>query len=578
MHRKKLGVMAQSVQSLPVFLVSGGAKGITAECVLKLAEYYPCHWILLGRSELVEEPVWASNCFDEAELKKRILQSFMAQGKKPSPIEIKQIYKQITSTREISKTLKTLEHLGVQADYISVDVTDAIALQEKLTSAIEHIGSIQGIIHGAGNLADKLIEKKTEQDFDSVFATKVVGLENLLRCISPNQLDYLVLFSSVAGFCGNTGQTDYALANEILNKSAHLIKQFHPSCHTVSINWGPWDSGMVTPELKKVFALRNIEVLPIETGAKMLVNELSARHHETAQVVIGCLVPPPIKEPKAELKTYRVHRKLTLRNNPFLYDHVIGDSPVLPFTCSLSWMSNIAEKLYPGYTEFVSENVRVLKGIVFDQNLANDHVMDLVELIKTDEKVILEVKIWSKNHAGKIRYHYSGKLTLVRRLPPAPVYDRLNLEPDQTISGFGKSFYENEKSSLFHGVSFQGVETVINANLEKITAKCFVSHLREKQQGQFPVLTSNPYTNDVQTHAVWIWLQHFHQSGCLPAKIDALEQFMPTPFDEPFYTSTEIKSKTETSLTIDIITHNQQGQIYSRILGAQGTIFPYKSN
>lgn len=569
--------MTQPVQPLPVFIVSGGARGITAECVLKLAEHYSCHWILLGRSELAEEPVWANHCFDEAELKKRIVQSFMAQGKKPSPAEIKQLYKRITSTREISRTLTKLEQLGSRANYISVDVTDAIALQEKLASIINCTESIRGIIHGAGNLADKLIEKKTEQDFDSVFAAKVIGLENLLRCIPPNQLDYLVLFSSVAGFCGNTGQTDYAIANEILNKTAHLIKWLHPSCHTVAINWGPWDSGMVTPELKKAFALRNVEVLPVEAGTKMLVNELSPTHHGTAQVVIGCLVSPPVKESKAELKTYRIRRKLTLEKNPFLQDHVLGEYPVLPFTCSLSWMFTLAERLYPGYTEFVSENVRVLKGVVFDQNLADEYIADLTELTKTDEKVELEVKIWNEQ-AGKVRYNYSSKITLLRKIPPAPIYERLNLEPDQTVDGVKQSFYQNGKSSLFHGASFRGVERVINASSEKITARCFVPHLTEKQQGQFPVRTSNPYTADVQTHAVWIWLQHFHQSGCLPAKIDALEQFMPAPFDEPFYTSTEIRSKTETSLTIDIITHNQKGQIYSRILGAQGTIFPFKSN
>jgi hypothetical protein len=38
-----------------------------------------------------------------------------------------------------------------------------------------------------------------------------------------------VLFSSIVGFFGNVGQSDYAIANEILNKSAHLIKRKYPS-------------------------------------------------------------------------------------------------------------------------------------------------------------------------------------------------------------------------------------------------------------------------------------------------------------------------------------------------------------
>ncbi|MFN9938536.1 MAG: KR domain-containing protein, partial [bacterium] len=116
---------------------------------------------------------------------------------------------------------------------------------------------------------------------------KVQGLENLLQCVPPSQLQYLVLFSSVVGFYGNVGQADYALANEILNKSAHIIKQNYPHCHVVAINWGPWESGMVSPELKTAFAERGIETIPLEIGAQMLVNELINTNSNTTQVVIG---------------------------------------------------------------------------------------------------------------------------------------------------------------------------------------------------------------------------------------------------------------------------------------------------
>ena len=79
-----------------------------------------------------------------------------------------------------------------------------------------------------------------------------------MRCVPASQLQYLVLFSSVVGFYGKCGTIRLCIANEILNKSAHLIKLNYPHCHVVAINWGPWDSGMVSPELKKAFAERNI--------------------------------------------------------------------------------------------------------------------------------------------------------------------------------------------------------------------------------------------------------------------------------------------------------------------------------
>jgi NAD(P)-dependent dehydrogenase (short-subunit alcohol dehydrogenase family) len=43
------------------------------------------------------------------------------------------------------------------------------------------MGAVEVVIHGAGLLADKLINEKTEKDFDSVFGVKVMGLRNLLN-------------------------------------------------------------------------------------------------------------------------------------------------------------------------------------------------------------------------------------------------------------------------------------------------------------------------------------------------------------------------------------------------------------
>ena len=196
-------------------------------------------------------------------------------------------YQTIASQREIHNTLKAINEAGGKAEYICVDITDGMMLREKLRPIIDQFGTITGIIHGAGNLADKRIERKIVQDFETVYAAKVQGLENLLNIVETNQPEYLILFSSVVGFYGNVGQTDYAIANEILNKSAHVIKHKHPNCHVVSINWGPWDSGMVSPELQTAFAQRGIETIPQELGSSILVDQLRTSDSSMTQVVIG---------------------------------------------------------------------------------------------------------------------------------------------------------------------------------------------------------------------------------------------------------------------------------------------------
>ncbi|MGM3309238.1 SDR family NAD(P)-dependent oxidoreductase [Anabaena sp. WFMT] len=564
-----------SITKDQVFLVSGGAKGITAQCVIKLAQQHQCKFILLGRSSTEAEPVWAEGYENEARLKQRIMEDFQARGEKPTPIMVQKKYQAISAQREIQNTLKAIEEAGGEAVYLSVDVTDSALLEQKLASIIECVGEITGIIHGAGNLADKRIEKKSIRDFETVYSSKVKGLENLLRCVPPKQLQYLVLFSSVVGFYGNVGQSDYAIANEILNKSAHLVKRNHPDCHVAAINWGPWDSGMVSPELKQAFTERGIETIPIEIGTQMLVDELTNASPETVQLIIGSpLVYIPSSLP-SELKTYRIHRQLTLAANPFLQDHVIVGRPVLPATCGLLWMANTCEQIYPGFKAFSCPNFKVLKGIVFDENLVDEYTLELQEVAKIEnEEIEISAKISSITPEGKIRYHFSTNLILKREIPITSNYELLNLNQDEQFLSTNQLLYQNGASSLFHGTIFQGVKSVLNTSPGKLTIECNLPQPTAQQQGQFPVQTFNPYIADVQIHALWIWTQHFHQVGCLPSEIKNFEQFAQVPFGETFYVTCEIQSKTESNVVANVITHNKEGQVYNRMIGAKGTILP----
>ena len=110
-----------------------------------------------------------------------------------------------------------------------------------------------------------------------------LNLCRLWSAVDVNELKHLVLFSSVAGFYGNVGQTDYAIANEILSKAAHLFKTNHPKTQVSAINWGAWDSGMVSGELKAQFEAAGITLVNGECGAAMMVNELSIGYAEQAQ-------------------------------------------------------------------------------------------------------------------------------------------------------------------------------------------------------------------------------------------------------------------------------------------------------
>jgi acyl transferase domain-containing protein len=559
------------IRSESLFVVSGGAKGITASCVIHLAQQYQCKFVLLGRSSIDDlDTSWLGDYADEAGLKRQIMQHLLAKGEKVTPMIVGRMARAIASKQEIEQTVYTIQQAGSQVEYLSVDVTDGVALDAALTAVSHRLGTITGIIHGAGVLSDKLIEQKTEADFTAVYMTKVDGLHALLQAVPPQQLQHLVLFSSAAGFYGNVGQSDYAVANEILNKTAHSLKMTHPHCHVVAIDWGPWDGGMVTPALKQLFTERNIEVIPVDVGAWLLANELTAANQHVCQTVVGGPLAFPDGELDGRLHKHHVYRHLSLDANPFLQDHIIGGNPVLPTVCAIAWMGNVCEQLYPGYTLFSCDNYQVLKGIVFDDSHPDSkaYILDLEETVKADGKISFKAMVSSQNEAGKPRFHYRAEITLLATLPDAPLYSNFDLTEAKLIDK--TTLYQN--GTLFHGPHFQGIEQLLNISPSKVTMRCQLAALSATEQGQYQVQSFNPFIADGQFQSMVIWARHFHDAGSLPLHTDRGEQFRPIPFDTTTYVSMEVRESSESELVADIFTHDENGRLYARILGAKVTI------
>ncbi len=567
------------VQSSSVVVVSGGARGITAQCVIKLAERAGGKYILLGRSPVDRpEPESLHGIQDEAELKRRIMEDLKGKGEKPTPQKVQGVFKAVAARREIESTLQAVKDAGAYAEYVPVDITNGVELQEKLAEPIHRLGPVTGIIHGAGTLADKLIEKKSVSDYESVFAAKIDGLENLLAAVPVSQLDFLVLFSSIVGFYGNAGQADYAMANEILNKTAHYIKRKYPSCHVVSMGWGPWDSGMVTPELKRAFEEHHVHVIPAEVGANILVQELMPSESEPVQVVVGNSPPRPPEGPAPELRQYEIRRRLSLDANPFLNDHRIGDHAVLPATCAATWVASACEQLYPGHTFFSIENYKVLKGIVFDDNLSDEYVLDLKEIAKNQAgDTVFDALIWSINPKGKRLYHYSLRVSLVSEPPadPAIAFVDIPVDPNEAPI-LGTELYKN--GTLFHGPAFQGVERVLHVSPGKLLMQCVLPKLDDRLQGQFPVQTGNPFIYDAIVQGLLIWAQRYYQAPCLPSYMKKLEQYKAIPFGVPVLVSLDVTSQSDTAVVGDLTVQDSAGQTYVHITGLQGTISPRLNN
>ncbi|QCT30372.1 SDR family NAD(P)-dependent oxidoreductase [Bacillus velezensis] len=148
---------------------------------------------------------------------------------------------------ERSARLRRLEASGARVLYQPVDVTDRAAVIALVRGIQEEHGTLDGIIHGAGVIADNYILNQTENERKTVMAPKVKGLINLDEAAKDVRLDFFILFSSLAGGMGNPGQAGYAAANAFMDVYAarrnRLVRDNERSGQTLSVNWPLWEEG-----------------------------------------------------------------------------------------------------------------------------------------------------------------------------------------------------------------------------------------------------------------------------------------------------------------------------------------------
>lgn len=560
-----------TINSDSVFLVSGGARGVTATCVIDMAKAFQCKFILLGRSSNEGNiPAFAQGDLDESTLKRLLMEDLKNKGEKPSLGKVKSLYKTIVAKKEIDQTLQAIQQHGGQAIYLQVDVTKASEVKEKVAALPAPFHSITGIIHGAGRLADKFIQDKTEQDFENVLAVKIDGLLALLQSVDIKQLKHLFLFSSVAGFYGNIGQTDYSIANEILSKSAHLLKSLYPKLHVSAINWGAWDGGMVSPALKKQFEAAGVSLVNSQGGAAMLVNEFNLAYANQPQAVIGDTLVPLSSHLDKPLQTHRIQRVLTEAANPFLNHHVIQGNAVLPVVNAVGWMAQMGEQLYPDFRVFQVENTRLFKGIVFDGKQVKDYILELKETEKSSDQIRLEATVLSEGKKLPT-YHYKATITLI------PTKNKVTLPSFQAnLSGTyqateGAILYQD--GSLFHDTFFRGIESVLDWTEEQIILTCRAPKVPLDAQGQFPVQSVNTYFADIQYQGMVIWVQRYHEGALsLPLQTQSATIYKPVPFDQELFVHVQITENSDFRIVANCTVYDENGQVYMFTEGAIVTI------
>ncbi len=464
-----------------VIIVTGGARGVTAEAALALAREVKPTLVLLGRSpEPTAIPAWANGLESEPDIKRAILKNVFGQGKKPTPSELESAFRKHMANVEINANLERMTQAGAKVIYRSIDITDQRAVTAVVGEMRKKHGPIRGLIHGAGVIEDKLILDKDMGLFEKVFDTKVAGLNILLDAIGIEGLKAIVLFSSVSGRFGRQGQVDYAMANEVLNKTAYVQANLRSNCRVVSINWGPWAGGMVTEPLAREFNRMGIDLIPLTEGAMAMLDELRNTDRSDVEVVIGGAFPKativdshrianaetPPQTTDDETMHVVFNRSVHVDDHAFLNSHIIGGKPVLPVAMMLEWLGHAALHNNPGLQLRGFDDFRVFKGVILEDN-HRELEFAAGNARREGSTFYVPLELRSLNADRRTVTHARAVAVLAVALEKAPTPPQVQLPQTHPFTDDLDSIYG---SILFHGPAFRGIENIIGFSDDGILA------------------------------------------------------------------------------------------------------------
>ncbi|MEV6256482.1 SDR family NAD(P)-dependent oxidoreductase [Nocardia sp. NPDC051911] len=517
-----------------VLLVTGGARGVTATCVLALAARSEARFVLLGRSEPAAEPDWAARVSD-ADLKAAAVRALAGSGAKPRDIE--RAVSGIRATREIRETLTAL---GSRAEYLAVDATDEQAVAAALAPWRD---SITGVVHGAGVLADSVITDKTAESVARVLDPKIAGLASVLGALG--ELRHLVLFTSVAGLFGNAGQADYAAANEALSRFAVSLRAQRPNCHVTAIDWGAWDGGMVTPALREHFRTRGVELLDPQVGAAAFTEQFTEARSADTVVLIG--PAKSLSDTTSATGTVRARRTITgITADPIIAAHRIGEHIVLPATFGLGAMINFAERGLPGRTVVGVRDFEVLKGIVFERPL------DELELEIAPEEGASTVRATVR---GENAVHFRATLVL------AETPDRPPCKPVPGGSVGEATIYRD--AVQFHAPALQGLRRVRAVSDDAIVFDCELPPATVAG-GAYAGRLHDPVLADLILQGPPVLGHRLLGSACLPLGAKRIDYFRPLPAGEPFVLTVDNPRPGRVDARIDATATTADGTVLQR--------------
>ncbi|SFT35920.1 enediyne polyketide synthase [Actinopolyspora lacussalsi subsp. righensis] len=322
-----------------VLLVTGGGKGITAECALTIAKESHAKLALLGRASPEEDSELAAN-------------------------------------------LKRVAQAGVDYRYERADVTSP----EQVTAVVERIrgelGPVTAVLHGAGRNEPAALSNLTEDAFRATLKPKVTGLRTVLSAVDQDRIKLLVTFGSIIGRSGLSGEAHYATANDWMSELTRRFQHEHPRARALALEWSVWSGAGMGERLGVVETLKRDGITPISTESGIEVMRQVLGHPDAGPVLVisgrtsglstlpqqRCELPlrrfvdrALVHYPGIELVT---EVELSDGSDPYLADHLLDRELLFPAVMGMEAMTQIAVAVTGQQGPPLLENAEFLRPVV----------------------------------------------------------------------------------------------------------------------------------------------------------------------------------------------------------------------
>lgn len=422
-----------------VLLVTGGGKGITAECALSLAMEYGVGLALVGRASAEEDTALAAN-------------------------------------------LDRMSAAGVRHHYERADVTRPDEVRRAVNALQERLGTVTAVLHGAGRNEPTAVGSLTESAFQSTLAPKTDGLEAVLEVLDPARLRLLVTFGSIIGRAGLRGEAHYSTANDWLTEMTVEYGREHPHTRVLALEWSVWSGAGMGERLGVVEALMRDGITPVsaEEGITVLRRILEDPSAGPVLVVSGRTGDMPtlameerelplgrfvdrvlVHYPGVELVTETV---LSSADDPYLDDHLLDGDMLFPAVIGMEAMAQVAAAVSGHTGPPVLERGRFLRPVAVRPG--GTTTIRVAALVRDEETVEVVVRSeetgYDADHFRAVLSWRDGDTEEKRPLEAetAPLLPRVPIDPEELYG-----------SVLFQGKRFQRLLSYRRANARHVVAE-----------------------------------------------------------------------------------------------------------